>query len=73
MNAPIPIRERLFFTPMEVAGHLGISVDTVWRLMRWGKINYIEISPRTRRIPREELTSFARKELHCDGKAAWES
>jgi excisionase family DNA binding protein len=71
-QAPLPIRERRFYTPKEVAQELSTSVDTVWRMMRRGTLGYVEISSKTRRIPREALDSLVRKGLQR-GKTPWES
>jgi excisionase family DNA binding protein len=70
MSAPIPIRERRFFTPAEVAKELSVSVDTIRRMIRRGEIGFVEVSPRKRRIPREALDILARKGLRR-GEAAW--
>ena len=71
MNEPNPFRERRFYKPKEVAAELQVSVDTVWRMMRRKDIGYVEISPHTRRIPREALDILVRKGIHRNGETAW--
>lgn len=38
-------------SPKEAAAWLGVSVDTVERLLRDGRIPYVRLGPRVRRIP----------------------
>ena len=71
MAAPIPIRQPRYYTPLEVAEELKVSVWIVRRLMNAGKIGYVEASPKRRRIPCEALDRFDRKELQRNGQASW--
>lgn len=47
--------EREFYTPREAAGVLGVSVATVYRLIRSGTVPAVRLSDRITRIPRVAL------------------
>jgi excisionase family DNA binding protein len=70
---PIPIREPRFYTPAEAAIELKSNVVAVRRLMRAGKLPYVEISKKTRRIPRESIDQLVRKEMLRHGEASWKT
>lgn len=49
------MQERKFITEGEFAKILGVSVDTVRRMVRDGTIPYVKLSPRIRFIPHDAL------------------
>jgi len=65
-----PNQSRRFFTIEEVARELRVSVDTVRRLIRRGKLGCVQVTARIRRIPREALDLYVRKELRR-GETLW--
>jgi len=47
------------YTAREVAGMYKVSVETVWRWIRNGKLSVVRLSERNYRIPTEALAAFA--------------
>lgn len=52
-----------FLDTQQAADFLGISIDRLRRLLRQGKVPYVEFGPRTRRIPVAALVELARRRL----------
>jgi excisionase family DNA binding protein len=55
------MQEKTVFTVAEVAAYLGISRESVFRLLRAGELGSILIGKRGRRVTREQLDDYLRK------------
>ena len=62
--APAPVSTRLL-TMGGAAGALGVSRQTVWRLLNEGRLSAIEIRKGQRRIAEAELQRFVRGAVKC--------
>lgn len=59
------IKRELLLTPQEVAEVLGISDDSVYRLIRKGKLAAIQIG-RSKRIKQSDLDNYERNALDSE-------
>lgn len=50
------------FTCKEVAARYNVSEDTVWRWIRTGRLNAVEINSRNYRITMESLEAFEKSQ-----------
>ena len=53
--------DRRLLSIAQAARALGVSRTTVWRLLRDGRLPFIELRPGSRRVPSQAVTEFARR------------
>jgi excisionase family DNA binding protein len=53
--------DRKLYNIQQAAEVLNVSRTTVWRLLRDGRLPYIEIRPGSRRIPSAAITAFVQR------------
>lgn len=53
--------DRRLLSIAQAARALGLSRTTVWRLLRDGRLPFVELRPGSRRIPSAAVTEFARR------------
>ena len=52
--------DRRLLSIQQAADALGVSRTTVWRLLRDGRLPFIELRPGSRRIPSAAITAFVK-------------
>ena len=62
--APVPVSTRLLSMGAAAAA-LGVSRQTIWRLLNEGRLSAIEIRKGQRRIAEAELQRFVRGAVKC--------
>lgn len=56
----------------ECCERLGISRVTIWRLVKAGRLSFVDIGRGTRRIPESEIIRFANGKIKACSRAATE-
>jgi len=60
-ETPTEPTDRRLLTVQQAADALGISRTTCWRLLRDGRLPFVELRPGSRRVPSQAVTEFARR------------
>ena len=60
-ETPTEPTDRKLLSIRQTADALGVSRSTVWRLLRDGRLPFVELRPGRRRIPSVAVTEFARR------------
>ena len=55
--------DRRLLSIRQAADALGVSRTTIWRLLRDGRLPFIELRKGSRRIPSEAITAFVKGEV----------
>ena len=50
-----------YYTPKEIAKILGLSVETIWRYIRTGKIKALRLTPKSYLVPKKEFQKWLNK------------
>ena len=53
--------DRRLLSIAQAADALGVSRTTIWRLLRDGRLPFVELRPGSRRVPSQAVTEFARR------------
>jgi excisionase family DNA binding protein len=62
-ETPTEPGDRRLLSIQQAADALGISRTSVWRLLRDGRLPFIELRKGSRRIPSEAITAFVKGEV----------
>jgi excisionase family DNA binding protein len=60
-ETPTEPTDRRLLSIQQAADALGVSRTTTWRLLRDGRLPYVELRPGSRRIPSAAVTEFAKR------------
>ena len=60
-ETPTEPTDRRLLSIQQAADALNVSRSTVWRLLRDGRLPFVELRPGRRRIPSVAVTEFARR------------
>jgi len=53
--------DRRLLSIQQAADALNVSRTTIWRLLRDGRLPFVELRPGSRRVPSQAVTEFARR------------
>ena len=60
-ETPTEPTDRRLLSIQQAADALGVSRTTIWRLLRDGRLPFVELRPGSRRIPSVAVTEFAKR------------
>jgi excisionase family DNA binding protein len=55
------VADRKLLSIQQTAAAMGVSRTTVWRLLKAGRLPFIELRPGSRRVPSAAITELVRK------------